>query len=256
VSGWSVVAGVALGAATWCARPSVTADPSLLVVVTAGPSPQPSKGLRAEDAGRPAVPGVSRRVRRLAAGAAALAVLVSLGGLSGLALSALLALALDRWLARLPGRATVAASLAARRQLPLALDLMAAALSGGATTSAAVVLAAEGSGSPLRRVLLDVAASLRLGAGPDEAWRPVLGDAALQPLGRLAVRSSASGAAMAKACRELAGHERQARVVDAEVAIKRAGVLAVLPLGLCFLPAFVLVGIVPIVVGLLRSLAL
>jgi hypothetical protein len=33
-------------------------------------------------------------------------------------------------------------------------------------------------------------------------------------------------------------------------------VLTVLPLALCFLPSFVLVGVVPIVVGLLRSLAL
>lgn len=31
---------------------------------------------------------------------------------------------------------------------------------------------------------------------------------------------------------------------------RRVGVLAVAPLGLCFLPAFVLLGIVPVVVGL------
>ena len=36
----------------------------------------------------------------------------------------------------------------------------------------------------------------------------------------------------------------------AEQAARRVGVLAVAPLGLCFLPAFVLLGVVPVVVGL------
>ncbi|MCW2777557.1 MAG: hypothetical protein JWN17_1282, partial [Frankiales bacterium] len=36
----------------------------------------------------------------------------------------------------------------------------------------------------------------------------------------------------------------------AEQRARRAGVLAVAPLGLCFLPAFVLLGVVPVVVGL------
>ena len=40
------------------------------------------------------------------------------------------------------------------------------------------------------------------------------------------------------------------------MAVKRAGVLMVLPLTLCFLPAFVLVGVVPIVIGLLRTLSI
>ena len=36
-----------------------------------------------------------------------------------------------------------------------------------------------------------------------------------------------------------------------EAAARRASVAAVLPLGLCFLPAFVLAGVVPLVAGLL-----
>jgi pilus assembly protein TadC len=36
--------------------------------------------------------------------------------------------------------------------------------------------------------------------------------------------------------------------------VARASVWVVLPLGLCFLPAFVLVGVVPIVMGLLHTL--
>ena len=187
---------------------------------------------------------------------AGLAVLVIAPTLGGLVAAALASATLDRWLARLPDRVTVAAGAQSRRQLPLALELMAAALSAGATTTGAVVLAATATGPPLSRPLLEVATSLRLGAGAEEAWRPARDDPVLQSLARMAVRSAASGAAMAQACRDLAGRERQARVADCEVAIKRAGVLAVLPLALCFLPAFVLVGIVPVVAGLLGSLTL
>ena len=35
--------------------------------------------------------------------------------------------------------------------------------------------------------------------------------------------------------------------------MERAGVLAAAPLGLCFLPSFVCLGIVPIVVGIARG---
>jgi pilus assembly protein TadC len=42
-------------------------------------------------------------------------------------------------------------------------------------------------------------------------------------------------------------------VVAAEAAAQRAGVLIVLPLGVCFLPAFVAVGLVPVIVAILRD---
>jgi Flp pilus assembly protein TadB len=205
---------------------------------------------------RGAPAAMSRTMRRVAAGCSAIAVLLLVPAPFGWLLAGPAAAGLDGWLARQPGRAEIAAAARMRRQLPLALELMAAALTSGATTSAAVALSARACGSPISRPLQEVQASLELGAAPDEAWRPVLASAALQQLGRLALRSTASGAAMAGACRELAGHEREAAVVEAQVAIKRAGVLTVLPLALCFLPSFVLVGVVPIVVGLLRSLAL
>lgn len=37
----------------------------------------------------------------------------------------------------------------------------------------------------------------------------------------------------------------------AEASARRAGVLIVLPLGLCFLPAFILAGLVPVIVAVL-----
>ena len=266
MTGWALVAGGGLGAATW----GVQAPPVQQRLFHRGDAPaaRSAGGLRVRsedpsvvrsDAAGTAVTGrarpFSRRLRRVVAGFAGLAVLVVSPGLPALVLGGLVAVGLERWFAGLPDRTAVALTAASRRQLPLALELMAAALAAGTPTDAAVVLAARGAGPPVDRLLHEVAASLRLGAGAEEAWRLARDDPVLRPLARLAVRSAASGAAMADACRELASHTRQAQVLEGEAAIKRAGVLSVLPVALCFLPAFVLVGVVPIVVGLLASLS-
>jgi pilus assembly protein TadC len=67
---------------------------------------------------------------------------------------------------------------------------------------------------------------------------------------RLARRSAASGSALASGVAELAEQSRQDAVHTATAAAERAGVLIAGPLGLCFLPAFVCLGIVPVVAGL------
>jgi pilus assembly protein TadC len=56
---------------------------------------------------------------------------------------------------------------------------------------------------------------------------------------------------LAGALSRLAEDLRADRLVRAEAAARRAGVLIVLPLGLCFLPAFLLAGIVPVIVAVL-----
>ncbi|MBU3749632.1 MAG: type II secretion system F family protein, partial [Mycobacterium sp.] len=69
-------------------------------------------------------------------------------------------------------------------------------------------------------------------------------------LARLARRSASSGSALADAAAELAEQVRQVATQRAAAAAERAGVLIAGPLGLCFLPAFVCLGIVPVVAGL------
>ena len=58
------------------------------------------------------------------------------------------------------------------------------------------------------------------------------------------------GAPVAAAVSRLAAEVRAEGRGAAEQAARRVGVLAVAPLGLSFLPAFVLLGVVPVVVGL------
>ncbi|MCV7100621.1 type II secretion system F family protein, partial [Mycobacterium palustre] len=66
-------------------------------------------------------------------------------------------------------------------------------------------------------------------------------------------RSASSGAALARGITELADQSRHDAAHAATAAAERAGVLVAGPLGLCFLPAFVCLGIVPMVVGLARD---
>ena len=66
----------------------------------------------------------------------------------------------------------------------------------------------------------------------------------------MAARSVRSGACLADAVSELAGQCRAAVEDAAAARAERAGVLIGGPLGLCFLPAFVCLGIVPVVIGL------
>jgi len=64
-------------------------------------------------------------------------------------------------------------------------------------------------------------------------------------------RASLSGASPAPMLDALAVDQRERQRLAGEAAARRAGVAMVAPLGLCFLPAFVLLGVVPLVAGLL-----
>ncbi|MXI70307.1 hypothetical protein GR255_10440 [Mycobacterium tuberculosis] len=105
-------------------------------------------------------------------------------------------------------------------------------------------------------VLLAVSAGAATGADPNIAWSrppdlpPGTHDAQTDAVLRLARRSAASGAALADGIVELAVQVRHDAAQAAAAAAERAGVLIAGPLGLCFLPAFLCVGIVPLVVGL------
>jgi pilus assembly protein TadC len=69
------------------------------------------------------------------------------------------------------------------------------------------------------------------------------------PLARAFIRSDSTGAPIAETVTAVADDQRLAARWSAEAAARRAGVLAVGPLALCFLPAFVLTGVVPVIVA-------
>ncbi|MBF6139032.1 type II secretion system F family protein [Nocardia farcinica] len=136
-------------------------------------------------------------------------------------------------------------------------DLLAACLRAGLPMASAARAAAPGSPGELGAALLRAADLLALGADATDAWERAAREAAGRPggaeiesLARMARRSARSGSSLAAAVAELAEQHR-ATVEDAAAArAERAGVLISGPLGLCFLPAFLCLGIVPVVVGL------
>jgi Flp pilus assembly protein TadB len=144
---------------------------------------------------------------------------------------------------------------AAERELPAVVHLLATALESGCAVAEALRVVGDALPGPATRLLDTVPPRLVLGMPVDAAWGPVLDRPELAPLGRAMVRAHRSGAPVTEEVARLADElERRgrARVEDRARAV---GVKAAVPLGVCLLPSFLLIGVVPLVAGLLRSLA-
>jgi len=188
---------------------------------------------------------------RVVAALGGLALGVLVGGWPGLVAGPVGAVLLGRYLRRLEPAERRRERVAAALDLPYAADLLAAALRAGLPTDRAVGEVADALGGPVGARLGRVAGSLSLGMAPVPAWEPVHDLPAGTRLAAAVARSAESGAALAGAFTRLADDLRTARLAGAEAAAQRAGVLLVLPLGLCFLPAFIVAGIVPVIVAVL-----
>jgi pilus assembly protein TadC len=131
-------------------------------------------------------------------------------------------------------------------------DMLAACLRSGMAVSAAASAAAPSAPVPLAALLNRAADLLSLGAEPATAWTSPDAPAGkhAESLLRLARRSASSGAALAQGVAELADQSRHEAADAASAAAERASVLIAGPLGLCYLPAFVCLGIIPVVAGL------
>lgn len=141
-----------------------------------------------------------------------------------------------------------------RRTAPHAVALFGAALRAGAAPVPALLLVAEALPGPATDAARGVAARLELGADPAEAWRGLAVEPGLESWGRAMARAHESGAPVVEAVDRLAADLAGTARAEVEDRARTVGVRAALPLGLCLLPAFLLVGIVPLVAGLLGSL--
>ena len=133
------------------------------------------------------------------------------------------------------------------------IALFAACLQAGLSTqqaAAAVSEVADPEHSPWR----DIAALLRVGTTDHQAWAPAKGIPGLEDLARTVTLSGQSGAAVASGCAAIADKLRDDAEASATVAAERAGVFISLPLALCFLPAFIVLGLVPIIISLSSQL--
>lgn len=141
-----------------------------------------------------------------------------------------------------------------RRDLPHVVTLLAAALRSGAAPADAVDLVCRALPGAAGDRLVPVAARLRLGGDPAAIWAALGADPELAPLGRTLARAQRTGAPIVAAVERLG--EELARKARAEVEdrARAVGVRAAVPLGLCLLPSFLVLGIVPLAVSLATTI--
>jgi Flp pilus assembly protein TadB len=144
----------------------------------------------------------------------------------------------------------------ARRDLPHVVGLLADALRSGQPPDEALAVVAAALPGPAAARLAGVVARLRLGVDPVQVWADLAADPSLGPLGRALARAHRTGAPVVPAVERLADELARSARAEIEDRARAVGVKAAVPLGLCLLPAFVLIGIVPVVAGLLTSLGI
>ncbi|MFJ1750962.1 type II secretion system F family protein [Streptomyces sp. NPDC088116] len=178
---------------------------------------------------------------------------VLVGGVAGWAVGLAGAYGVRRWLrTRKPDDRTGIEE--AARQLPLAADLLAACVAAGAGPREAAEAVGESLGGPVGDQLALTAAELRLGGEPAEAWGRLGEIPGAAGLARCLERAGSSGAPAAEPVSRLAEGFRGERSRAALARAQRAQVLITGPVGLCFLPAFLAVGVAPVVIGLASGL--
>ncbi len=146
------------------------------------------------------------------------------------------------------GAGSAALSVAERPEVEVAvlLDLLDAACASGASVPRALVVVGAAAGGDRGAALQRAGRALLLGATWAEAWPS--GD--LAPV-RDALRASwTEGVAASATLRAVAATLRRERRTRAMEAAGRLGVRMVIPLAVCHLPAFVLVGLVPVLVSM------
>ncbi|MFG2552134.1 type II secretion system F family protein [Streptomyces sp. NPDC048581] len=136
------------------------------------------------------------------------------------------------------------------RQLPLAADLLAACIAAGAGPVIAAQAVGEALGGPVGDALARGAAEVRLGGEPGEAWQRLASMPRAGALARLLERADVSGLPAAGPVARLAAEARADWARTATERARRAAVMVSAPVGLCFLPAFIAVGVAPVVIGL------
>jgi Flp pilus assembly protein TadB len=140
--------------------------------------------------------------------------------------------------------------------LPVGVDLLATCLESGAAPEAALHTVAVALGGPFGEELEVVHHRLAVGVATRDVWRSVASHPELGPLGRAVGRAHETGASIGPAVHRLADELRARADAEVQARARSIEVRAAAPLGLCLLPAFMLLGVVPLVAGLFSSMRL
>ncbi|MET9320819.1 type II secretion system F family protein [Streptomyces sp. NPDC003038] len=184
---------------------------------------------------------------------AVLAGWVLIGGVGGVAAGCAAAYGVRRW----QGRAQAPSAVDPREaesQLPFAADLLAACLAAGAGPVEAAEVVGESLGGPVGERLALAGAELRLGGEPGAAWGRLAEIPGARTLAECLERAARTGSPAAEPVSRLASALRADRSRQAIARAQRAAVLVTAPVGLCFLPAFLAIGVAPVVIGMASGL--
>ncbi|MFL6060818.1 MAG: type II secretion system F family protein [Marmoricola sp.] len=195
-----------------------------------------------------------RRLRVPLAAGAGVAAWFLVGGTVGVLVGAAAGAVSWRVVSRVEAPSVVRWRRELERDLPAAVHLFGAALAAGAPVSGALRDVEEALPGPVADAFAVVRRRLDLGLDPGEVWRSVEGP--LRPLGRGLARAHESGAHVVEVVERLADELTASARGRRAAAARAVEVRAAAPLGVCFLPAFVLLGVVPMVVGIFGSLHL
>ncbi len=235
-----------LAAATWVLAP----DPHHRLSRLAPAPPPIDGGLARLVRGRRGSPPLNARILTgLATGLVLFALLPSGAGIAGLVAAPMVTVVAGGQL--LPTRQ---AGHALQEELADTVELLAVCLTAGAPMRHALEVVAGVQGVTTSSALSKVVGLLAMGVPEQSAWQELAEDEVWGPVARDVARSARSGTSLVEV---LHVHADEARLVTRERALREAraaGVRSVIPLMACFLPAFVLVGVVPIIAGLLGGL--
>lgn len=131
--------------------------------------------------------------------------------------------------------------------LPQALDLMRTCVGAGQPLRNAVETVAQVMGPPVSDLFQPVTNAVSVGMSDAEAWQVLRSDPVVGHLACDLSRNAAWGTSVTDVLAQHSTDLRRQGMTQRLAAAKAVGVKSVLPLGLCYLPAFVLLGVVPVV---------
>lgn len=132
-------------------------------------------------------------------------------------------------------------------ELPQALELLSACLAAGMPLRQATAAVGHSFDGPVGEDLGQVVSLVNLGLGDVEAWSTLRSSPQWRATVVDLARSVDAGTRLVEVLLHHARDARNLRRTAIEVRAKGVGVRSVLPLMVCFLPAFLLVGVVPTV---------
>jgi Flp pilus assembly protein TadB len=128
-----------------------------------------------------------------------------------------------------------------------ALELLAAVVSTGAPLRSATATVGQVVAGPLGRRLRELQALTDIGLSDAEAWRTLREHPLWGEVARQIAHGADSGAGLGVILRRAAVRHRNRVSADLLVQARQVGVKSALPLMTCYLPAFLLVGVLPII---------